>query len=327
MVALNKLPVSYVAMDLETTGLDPASCGIVEIAGVKVIDGVVAETFQTLVDTDARMSAEATKINGISREMLKGAPKTSEAITSFIGFAGDLPLLGHNAVSFDKAFIEKACAYAPNASAPNEWYDTMVIYKQLHGHRISLVNLCEEAGVVNDKAHRALSDAQATHECYQWLRAQIAATTTDANDFTDIADDGPLHGEVVCITGNHGSMSRHDLMALICEKGGKPSNNVTLKTTMLVDFGGGTETGKLKKASEYRERTGIRIIDGRKFCEIADVPYTPPPKAPANVERPVYTGPVDPNQSGKKNGVNGGCVAIVIVLVVFILLFVFCCGH
>ena len=46
---------SYVCVDLETTGLDPKRDKIIEIGAVKVVDGRVEETFQTLLSPGRKL--------------------------------------------------------------------------------------------------------------------------------------------------------------------------------------------------------------------------------------------------------------------------------
>ena len=272
---LYRWPTSYVAMDLETTGLDPLTDGIVEIAGVKVVDGEVVDTYQTLVSTTARLSAEASRVNGITKSMLRGAPAIDEALGSFLDFSGDLPMLGHNAKGFDVRFVEHACARVAGAKLPHEWYDTMELAQVVYGRRrISLKDLCLRCGVTNDEAHRALSDSEATHECYQAMRGLIALVTTEARDFPEPAPDGPLSGEVVCFTGRCAQMTRHDLMESAVEGGARVSNGVTLKVTTLVSLDG-TSSAKLDKAREYSARTGIRTIGAEEYFSMIGVPYDP----------------------------------------------------
>lgn len=265
-VVLAKYPTSYIAMDLETTGLDPNVDGIVEIAGVRIVDGEAVDTFQTLVNTEARLSREASQINGITRAMLRGAPRTDEAMASFLEWSEGLPMLGHNAKRFDKAFVERACTYSTSA-APREWYDTMELASKVYGQRLSLANLCKRCDVQNERAHRALSDAMATHMCYQFMRATILEVTTDARNFPAPISEGPLSGEVVCFTGNRATIDRHTLMSLVVENGGSLSNNVTLKTTMLVKVAN-VRSMKEEKAKEYSARTGIKTIDFVEFLTL-----------------------------------------------------------
>ena len=47
---------SYIALDLETTGLSPAEDRILEIGAVKVIDGEIRETYGTLLNPGLRIS-------------------------------------------------------------------------------------------------------------------------------------------------------------------------------------------------------------------------------------------------------------------------------
>ena len=121
--------------------------------------------------------------------------------------------------------------------------------------------------MVNAHAHRALSDAKATHECYQRLLDEARAASTDSRDFPSATGIGPLAGEVICFTGESPCFTRHELMQLVVDNGGGLSNNVTLKTTMLVDFSDGT-TGKAAKARKYAERTSIRALPPQEFFSL-----------------------------------------------------------
>ncbi len=327
-VILSKLPVSYIAMDLETTGLDPKNDGIVEVAGVKVIDNEVSDTFQTLVDTDAHLSREASEVNNITREMLRGAPKADEALSRFIEWSGGLPMLGHNAKDFDRAFVERVCAYT-TIVAPTEWYDTMEIAQQVYGQRISLKNLCQRCGVTNDEAHRALSDSMAVHECYQFMRLVIAEVTTDARNFSDPVVSGPLTGEVVCITGNLPGITRHDLMQAVVDNGGRVSNNVTLKVTILANLGGDYTT-KVRKAYTYRERTGIRVISANEFLPLVGMKSPVPQqvkdkRVPPAVQEPTVKTPVNEPLHEPKNdsmpakqSFSMGCIITIVVIIVLL---------
>ena len=88
----------YVVFDIETTGLSPYKDGIVELSALKVIGGQVQEEFSTLVNPGRPISYAASRVNGITDEMVEDAPFIEEVLPEFLEFAGDLPLLGHNAV-------------------------------------------------------------------------------------------------------------------------------------------------------------------------------------------------------------------------------------
>lgn len=159
---------SYVVVDLETTGLSPVSDEIIEIAAVKVKNGAVCDKFQTLVDPCRHISYAITSITGIDDRMVKGAPKIGEAMKRFLDFAGDMPLLGHNIVRFDVRFLMM------KADITNTCIDTLDIAQHIlpEGAGMSLSALCSRYGVVNDNAHRALSDCLATNEVYEALKKE-----------------------------------------------------------------------------------------------------------------------------------------------------------
>lgn len=156
----------YVVVDLETTGLSPDNDAIIEIAAVKVISGEVIGSYSTLVDPRRHISAAITAITGINDDMIKGAPYIDEAMKGFLEFAGDMPLLGHNLIRFDMRFLKK------QADMNNPCVDTLLLSEHIKtgscGHSLSA--LCSRFGIVNDNAHRALSDCMATHKVYLALK-------------------------------------------------------------------------------------------------------------------------------------------------------------
>ena len=96
---------TYIAFDLETTGLRPASDRILEIGAVKVEEGEVTGTYETFVDNVMPIPERITELTGITEEMVTGSPSMREAVEGFLEFSGNLPLLGHN-VMFDFSFMK-----------------------------------------------------------------------------------------------------------------------------------------------------------------------------------------------------------------------------
>ena len=103
---IEKYPTSYVVFDLETTGLSCESDGILQIGAIRIVDGLEEQSFATYVDTDVPLSPEAQRVNGITRSMVSGSPKTDEAIRRFIDFVGDFPIVGYNSDSFDVPMLQ-----------------------------------------------------------------------------------------------------------------------------------------------------------------------------------------------------------------------------
>lgn len=112
----------FVAMDCETSGLEPESCEIIEIAGVKFTidkDGKpeVIDQYETLVAAEGSIPARASEVNHIYDHMLVGAPEPKQAIGGFFRWAGQSAILiAHNA-AFDVSFLGSA-VYKHNLVLP-----------------------------------------------------------------------------------------------------------------------------------------------------------------------------------------------------------------
>ena len=149
----------FVVFDTETTGLDPRSDVLVEIGAVMVSHGSIIASLSTLIQPGRPIPPEAGMVNGITDAMVAHALPLGDALASFEYFVADCPVVAHNA-SFDVAFVSNALGY----TLPNPAYCTaMMASKLIRGkNRFSLASLCRRFGIVNDQAHRALSDAEAT---------------------------------------------------------------------------------------------------------------------------------------------------------------------
>ena len=87
----------FIAFDLETTGIVSGVDRVVEIRAVRFIDGHVEGVFSTLVDPLMPIPPGATKVNGITDEMVKGKPRIEELLEPFAEFCADDMLVAHNA--------------------------------------------------------------------------------------------------------------------------------------------------------------------------------------------------------------------------------------
>lgn len=160
----------YVCFDLETTGLDPKTDKIIEIGAVRVKDGEITDTFQSFVNPGRMLPPKITELTGICDEDLKDAPAIEEVVPLFLEFAGNACFLGHSVI-FDYSFMKKAVV---NMDGKNKFekmgIDTLKIARKhlasLESRRLSY--LCAYYGI-EQKAHRALGDAMATHLLYQKL--------------------------------------------------------------------------------------------------------------------------------------------------------------
>ena len=98
---------SYVAIDLETTGIGAKREKITEIGMVKVENGAVTDTYHTLVNPGRPIPEHITELTGIDDDMVKDAPMIQDVIGEVIAFCGTLPALGHQ-IMFDYGFLVQA---------------------------------------------------------------------------------------------------------------------------------------------------------------------------------------------------------------------------
>lgn len=166
----NNFPDTYVAVDLETTGLSPENDRILEIGAVKIEKGQVTDTFCTFVDPEMEVPERIRELTGISTDMVKGQPGAEAAFESFAAFCGDMDLMGHN-LPFDYSFL-KVQAVRQKLPFEKRGIDTLQIARGLLAdlESRSLSSLCSCFGIQRARAHRALDDAMATHQLYLCLR-------------------------------------------------------------------------------------------------------------------------------------------------------------
>lgn len=157
---------SYVCIDLETSGLEPKNDRILEIGAIKVINGEITDRYETLIDAGVRLKQEIVRLTGISEEMTKTGKPIETAIRECVEFTGELPLLGH-CIRFDYSFLKKA-ATNHNISFEKQALDTLKIARKAlpELESRSLTALCRYYRIEQQRSHRAIDDALATHNLY-----------------------------------------------------------------------------------------------------------------------------------------------------------------
>lgn len=171
----------YVALDLETTGLDPKKNKIIEIGAVHVKDNNIIEEYQTMINPGWKLPEKVTELTGITDEELTGAPAIEDKIGEFLDFVGDRVILGHS-ILFDYSFLKRA-AVNHKLSFEADAIDTLKISRKYLSELPSrnLHAICLYYGI-DHKEHRALEDARATHKLYLHLKDSFYNEET-AGDF------------------------------------------------------------------------------------------------------------------------------------------------
>ena len=155
-----------VVYDLETTGLDVEKDDFIQISAVKFGEGGKSGEMNLFVLPRAKMSEEAEKVHGYGIEELKsfGAVSALSALEKFKEFSCGCVLVGHNSSSFDDLILKRSAEEFSVRLDVSGYYDTLVIAKLFKGNLkdYKLSTLCEEFSIVNERAHDAFSDVNAT---------------------------------------------------------------------------------------------------------------------------------------------------------------------
>lgn len=157
---------SFVALDLETTGVNAASDQIIDIGMIKYIDGEPVAEYNQLVYPGFQIDPRITDLTGITDEMVEDKPTIAELVPEILEFIGDLPLLGHNVI-FDFGFLKKAIVNAGHTFEKSA-VDTLKIARRVLPPEQSkkLEEVCPALGIDTGHSHRAFDDAKSSAELY-----------------------------------------------------------------------------------------------------------------------------------------------------------------
>jgi ATP-dependent DNA helicase DinG len=151
-----------VAIDLETTGVDPSADAIIEVGAVKFRGNEELGTFSSVINPHRKLSSFIVGLTGITQEEAERGAEWDSVKPMLAEFLGNHAILGHN-VGFDAAFLRNNGVY-PNSGA----YDTseMARIAMPGGPEYALGRLSERFQLAHDNPHRALSDALVTRDLF-----------------------------------------------------------------------------------------------------------------------------------------------------------------
>jgi DNA polymerase-3 subunit epsilon/ATP-dependent DNA helicase DinG len=153
---------SIIALDLETTGLDPRLDTIIEIGAVRFRGSRVEDTWNTLVNPGRPLHPAIVALTGINDAMLANAPRLSQVLSDLDHFVGDQPILGHN-IRFDLGFLQPKGLFKLNHAL--DTYDLAAVLLPTAG-RYGLAALASALNIPVRSSHRALDDAQTTRQIF-----------------------------------------------------------------------------------------------------------------------------------------------------------------
>lgn len=153
---------SFAVLDFETTGLDSRADRICEIGALRLSDtGAEAASLDLLVNPGLPIRPEASRVSGITDEMVRDARPVEEALPELLAFLGDSVIVAHNA-PFDLGFLKAAAERAGLPAPSNLVADTRDLAREAFPGLPSyaLQNLARSFGLSAGNAHRACDDAR-----------------------------------------------------------------------------------------------------------------------------------------------------------------------
>lgn len=173
--------VTFIVLDLETTGASPTTgCAITEIGAIAIRGGEILEEFSSFVNPQVALPEYIVNLTGITDEMLIGAPPINEVFPDFIEFIDrheHVHLVAHNA-PFDIGFLKAAAAQLSHIWPKYEVIDTVKLARRvIERSEIENYKLGTLSQFFNTKAlpnHRALDDVKTTVEVLHRLIERLS---------------------------------------------------------------------------------------------------------------------------------------------------------
>ncbi len=157
---------TFVVVDTETTGLKASNGRIIELSAVKYVDWEPIEKWTTFLDPGkVEIEAEATKVNGLTNDMLVGKPTIKEVAHSFKEFVGNCAVVGYN-LPFDLKFL-----YAEGIDlieGKRKFYDVLELARKYYKKELDSFGLIDVASYngLFFNAHDSLHDCLATGDLF-----------------------------------------------------------------------------------------------------------------------------------------------------------------
>ena len=173
--------VTFIVLDLETTGASPTTgCAITEIGAIAIRGGEILEEFSSFVNPQVALPEYIVNLTGITDEMLIDAPLINEVLPDFIEFIDrheHVHLVAHNA-PFDIGFLKAAATQLSHIWPKYEVIDTVKLARRvIERSEIENYKLGTLSQFFNTKAlpnHRALDDVKTTVEVLHRLIERLS---------------------------------------------------------------------------------------------------------------------------------------------------------
>lgn len=298
-----EIPISFVMIDLETTGLNSYNAEIIEFAAIKYINGQPVDKFHTLINPGVKIPKDATQVNHITDKMVEDQPRMDVVIDKIYDFINHEVLAGYN-VEFDIQFLNQAF------KKHGKYIENIIVIDVLTLARKALrksevenykLDTIKQYFQIDTPSHRALDDCNSAFQvmvrCVE-LRSQQPAKSSKVDDLNvkknnknfrsdskkistlvcendELDPSHPLFGKICVLTGELSTMSRSNAMQAIVNAGGVLKTSVSTKTDYLIVghqdhevVGEDGLSGKQEKAHDLISKgINIKILNETDFLE------------------------------------------------------------
>lgn len=171
--------ITFTAFDVETTGLNPKTGRIIEIAAVKFENGVIKDKKKWMINPNVPIPSASTAVHNITDDMVKKSPVFNQVFHEFTNFVGNTVLIAHNA-NFDSAFMNEEAKRNSLTMPPFVILDSLRLARKLvtETDKKSLEALTDFFDIKMDIKHRAMADTIALVEVFNVLLKKLPDDTT-----------------------------------------------------------------------------------------------------------------------------------------------------
>ena len=166
---------SFVALDLETTGLDSSKDKIIEFAALRIENGKIVDQLELLINPEIEISQTIQFITGITNDAVKDQPVFEAVKKQIQEFVKDSIILGHN-VQFDIGFLKENGITVQNKVLDTYSLSSIFLPEE---KSLALEVLSENFQIEHKYKHRALGDVIATYELFRIIYQKIKELNTD----------------------------------------------------------------------------------------------------------------------------------------------------
>lgn len=161
----------YTIIDVETTGLSHLKDSIIELAALRIRNGLPSEELSFIIKCDVNIPEEIVKLTGLTKEyLLKEGHDLKSALKSLIEFVNSDLIICYNA-PFDYGFIQSSCKKSDIPILRNKYIDALALAKRMVKgiSDYKLQTVAKYFQIDTTGSHRALRDCYITYGIYKKL--------------------------------------------------------------------------------------------------------------------------------------------------------------